>query len=755
MCCLPRAVSAGDGHVGGVDDDALGRVVQVTNPLGGITLTTYDPAGNVATTTVESGSSSAPNIVTTYSYDADNRVDKTVVGSGSGAATTLQYYDPNGNVFCSVSANAYAQGSSAYQCPNWQTSWIAAPPKPTSLYSTSPTSSQANNVTTAFYDADGDELQTTNPDLGTSISAYDADGRTYCTSDAVNVAAWLTAHSSSTYPYLCPTSPPTTPPTGSPGYTATIYDAAGLTTSVTDALANTTTYGYDSAGLQSSVTDPDSSATDYCYYYQSGSGQCAASAPSGGGSGDDLYKQTLENGKTTTYTYYADDERDTTNTAAGTTTDTYDDLGDLTAETYSSTASGYSTPSNLSYTYYVDGSRETMTDATGTTTYTPDANGDVTQQAFSAGSGTGLSSKTIGYSYFTTGALASVEYPSYTGHSSPSVSYTYDALGNMASETDWLGYEVTFADDGDGNLTAQDNNVSSGHTSGTSSTAFSYDNADLNTAATSTLTECGGSETLTQSFSGSSGSRNADGQVSEDSEAYTGSCSGMPSYERNYSYDLDGRVVYQGSVAQGSSADNFTYDAAGFPTEISSHDSAGNFDTYTQVANSTEGVTSQTPVSGSGGSTTDYTYDTLGDLATAVVGSATTTYSYNQLGEMTTDAAGLTSSYQYTGDGLEAATTYDVPSWASATSVDGTNSLNAVSCRVVVVLRRRRLRRQRCHVQRQHLVERDQHRRDQGAGRHLLSDRLVLRRGRRRRQRRHLQRLQLVVGDKHRRNQGA
>ena len=260
------------------------------------------------------------------------------------------------------------------------------------------------------------------------------------------------------------------------------------------------------------------------------------------------------------------------------------------------------------------------------------------------------------------------------------MSYTYDALGNMASETDWLGYEVAFADDGDGNLTAQDNDVSSGHTSGTSSTAFSYDNADFNTAATSTLAECGGSETLTQSFSGSSGSRNADGQVSEDSEAYTGSCSGMPSYERNYSYDLDGRVVYQGSVAQGSSADNFTYDAAGFPTEISSHDSAGNFDTYTQVANSTEGVTSQTPVSGSGGSTTDYTYDTLGDLATAVVGSATTTYSYNQLGEMTTDAAGLTSTYQYTGDGLEAATTYDVPSWASATSVDGTNSLNAVSC---------------------------------------------------------------------------
>jgi YD repeat-containing protein len=64
--------------------DANGRVVQVTNPLGGITLTSYDPAGNVSQTTGESNNStSAPNIVTTNSYDADSRVTSTTVGSGS------------------------------------------------------------------------------------------------------------------------------------------------------------------------------------------------------------------------------------------------------------------------------------------------------------------------------------------------------------------------------------------------------------------------------------------------------------------------------------------------------------------------------------------------------------------------------------------------------------------------------------------------------------------------------------------------
>ena len=242
--------------------NANGEVAQVTNPLGGITLTTYDQAGNLDTTTVESNNSTSdPNLVTTNSYNADNELDETVVGSGSSTATTLRYYDPNGNVFCSVSANGYKSGS--YQCPTWQTGWITAPPSPTALYSSTPTSSQANNATTAFYNADGDEVQTSNPDVQTSISAFDADGRTYCTSDPVNVAAWLTAHSSSTYPYLCPSTPPTTAPWDGedPGYSTTIYDAAGLSLSVTDQIGETTSYGYDSAGLKASVTDPNGSVT--------------------------------------------------------------------------------------------------------------------------------------------------------------------------------------------------------------------------------------------------------------------------------------------------------------------------------------------------------------------------------------------------------------------------------------------------------------------------------------------------------------
>ena len=336
-----------------------------------------------------------------------------------------------------------------------------------------------------------------------------------------------------------------------------------------------------------------------------------------------------------------------TTNPAGTAADAYDAAGDLTSVTYGSVASGYSTPPNVSYTYNPDQTRATMTDGTGTTTYSYDGMGDLTSQAFSAASGSGLANETTSYGYFTTGVLASVTYPSYRGYSSPEVSYDYDATGAMASETDWLGNTVSFAHDQSGNETSQDNDVSTSSPNGTSSTSWAYDPAGYNTSASSTLAQtCGSSETLTQSFSG----RNPDGQLTSDAESYTGSCSGQGSYERAYSYDIAGRVVYQGGSAQGSSPDNFAYDYSGDPTTLSAHDAYGNFDTYTQAFDSAGEVTSQTPVSGSSGSASSYTYDTLGDLrSTTGGGGLGAAYGYNSLGEMTsTSGSGATSTVTLT-----------------------------------------------------------------------------------------------------------
>ena len=639
--------------------DTFGRPVQVTDPLGGITLTTYDADNNVTETTTESNNSTAdPNVVTMYTYDADDRVVSTTVDpGGSLAATTSQAYDPNGNVYCSASADAFA---SDYQCPAWQPGWAAEPPSPSSLYSTAPYAAQANNTITSFYNADGEQLQTTNPDIDMTISALDGDGRTYCTSDPTNVSAWLTAHSSGTYPYLCPSSPPSSPPAGgsNPGYVTTIYDAAGNQLSTTDQVGDTTSYTYGPGGQVLTTTDPRGKVTTNCYYYQDGGGQCAAAAPSGGGSGADLFSTTTPttsadpSGETTTFTYYPGDEADVTTNPAGTTTDAYDAAGDLTSVSYSSVAAGYATPVNVSYTYNPDQSRATMSDATGTTSYSYDAMGDLKSAALVAGTGSGLSNETTSYGYFSTGVAASVTYPSYGSYSSPEVSYDYDATGAMASETDWLGNTVSFAHDQTGNQTGQDNDVSTSNPSGTSSTSWAYDDAGYNTSATSTLAQtCGGAEALTQSFSPGTGSRNPDGQVTQDEESYTSSCSGQGSYQRDYSYDLAGRVVYEGASAQGGNANNFGYDASGDPTTFSAHDSSGNFDTYTEAFDNAGELTSQAPVSGSSGTTSNYTFDTLGDQtsASAATGSGTS-YGYNSLGEMTSTSGGTSASTLVPGD---------------------------------------------------------------------------------------------------------
>lgn len=651
--------------------DANRRPIQVTNPLGGITTTAYDQAGNAIQTTVESGSSSAPAIVTNTSYDADNRaVSTTVDPGGAMAATTNRSFDPDGNVYCSVSANAVEAGATAYQCPPWQAGWIAAPPNPTSLYSSTPTANQANNVTTTFYNADGQEEQTTNPVGDTSISVADGNGRTYCSSDPTNVASYLSAHPSASWPYLCPTTAPTSPPAqgSDPGYLTTLYDPAGRTISSTDQLGDTTSHTYAPGGQVLTTTDPNSHTTTNCYYYQDASGQCAANAPTDGGSGDYLYSATTPatspdpSGETTTTTYTPGGKPDATTSPAGTATSAYDANGDLTSVTYTNTANGYTTPANLAYTYNLDGSRNSMTDASGTTTYSYNANGNITSQALTASSG--LSNTTITYSYNPSGALAAITYPSYGNYTNPTVSYTYDPTGAMASETTWLGDQVTFTHDADGNPTSQANAVSTTNPNGTSATNFTYNSASQNTQTTTTLNQtCSGNpETLTQAFAGSGGARNSDGQLTQFTASYNGSCSGQTGTDRYYSYDEAGRVTYQGTNAQGTTANNFSYDPAGNPASLSAHDTSGSFNTYNQTFDNTGEITGQTPASGSQGSSSSYTYDTLGDQTSVTTGTTTQTFGYNSAGQMATYSnPTATQNYTYNGNGLEAASTGTSP----------------------------------------------------------------------------------------------
>jgi RHS repeat-associated protein len=518
----------------------------------------------------------------------------------------------------------------------------------------------------------------------------DPDGRTYCTADPTNVASWLSANPTGSFPYLCPSTPPTSVPTTATatatatGHMTTIFDPAGRTLSKTDQMGDTTSYTYDRTGHTLTTTDPRGQVTTNCYYWESGSGQCAAGAPSGGGSLDDLYSTTTPStatdgsGETTTYSYYPGDEIHTSTTPAGTTTESYDADGNLVTKAPSNGHLEYTVAPTVSYTYNSDGSRASMTDGTGTTDYSYDAAGDQTEQQFTA-SGPGLVSTTVQDGYYSTGVLESVTYPPTSGSSDPTVNYTYDATGAMVSETDWLGNEVTFGHDQDGNETAQNNAVTDTNTSGTSSTAFSYDSADEPTSATSSVT-CGtGSGSLTQSFLGSAGSRNPDGQLTEETDSFGGSCTGASTTDY-YGYDPAGRVDYQGTSAETSpSQNNFAYDASGDPTTISTTGTSGSLTKYTQTFDNAGELETQAPAGGGTGVT--YDYDTLGDQYEIQGASTTVNYGYDQLGEMVSYAQNYqsdnndTTNYQYDGDGLEAASTV-----FKNTAADPGQSVTAISC---------------------------------------------------------------------------
>jgi RHS repeat-associated protein len=459
--------------------DADGRVVQETNPLGGITLTAFDGAGNPTQSTIESNDSvNAPNVVTNTTYDPDNRVIATTVNQSANdtqTATTNKSYDPNGNVYCSASPNVSTPGSPNYTCPAWQPPWISTIPTAASLYTGSP--ALAKNVTLSFSDSAGRLRQSTNPDGAASLTSYDRDGRSTCSIDPTNAASGA----------ACPLTPLTTPPTTATGYTTTIYDWAGLTLSTTDQLANTTILAYDGAGSKSSSTDPNGKVTRYCSYGDTTT--CATAAPIGGGSGSMLYSTTTPAtsadpaGMTTTDTYWPGGSPETVTTPAGTTTTTPDAAGDPLSSAYVA-AGGYVPPPNVINLHYPDRSKAITWDGTGTTTYLYDDAGDVTSKALVARSGSGLSNQTIGYHYFTTTTLAGVVYPGYAGVTNPTATYTYNPNSQMSSVTDWQGNRVIFAHDQDGNLTWQGNESSSNAPYGTSGTLTTYDPADLSSQAT-------------------------------------------------------------------------------------------------------------------------------------------------------------------------------------------------------------------------------------------------------------------------------
>ena len=586
-----------------------GKLEQETNPAGGITTYTYDAGGNVASKSVEGDTGTGdPTQTTSYTYDGDNMVLTTTVGTSS-TITTKNFYDPNGNVYCSVSGVAYATGlynsstnTGGYQCPTWKNDWIAlgSDITPATVYSNTPTSNQAKGVTTSFYDADTHLVQQTTADQSTSATLFDGNGASLCTSDPNNTSLYLTAHSSTPYPYGCSSSAGT-------GFATSSYDAAGHMTSSTDANGNTTTTTYDPDGNTLVVTVPGSAVTSNCYYYETSG--CAASAPSSGGSASMLYwttsppTQADSGGLITKYTYKPGGITATKTTPADVATNVYNADGTVASTTYSSVASGYTTPTNLSYTYYTDGSRDTVVDSSGETIYGYNASGQEDLSWFIPTTGT---DQVVEYTYYPNGEGKTIQYPATASVSAPTVTYAYNFAGQEISMTDWNSKTTTFTPDANGNTTST---VFPNST--TSASTFNADSAV--TAISAAPTGTPGSPFASQSYT-----RDANQQVSGETDAFS-SPANSSSISPSYGYDGGNRLTSVNGTT-------VAYNSAG--------------DATTQVGGISQSYDSSGELTSTGGAAAAaYTYNTNGGRTVLTpTGGATSTYGYNASNQMVSTA---------------------------------------------------------------------------------------------------------------------
>ncbi len=221
--------------------DALDRKIDVVRKVGSVadtivagtdavTVTTYDPVGNLLTLTEPDGNT------TTLTYDADNRLVKRVNAAGD---TTAIAYDGFGNVISTTAPNLNVI-TNTYDALNRVTK----------------VSDSVGLVATYTYDAVNNRLTYGDGNSNITSYAYDADNRLVTTTDP------LTKSTTTVYD-----------PVGNQlqitdrngNNTTWSYDAANRRITKTDALGNVTQSQYDPVGNVTKLTDANSHATQYAF----------------------------------------------------------------------------------------------------------------------------------------------------------------------------------------------------------------------------------------------------------------------------------------------------------------------------------------------------------------------------------------------------------------------------------------------------------------------------------------------------------
>ena len=596
--------------------DTFGDATAHVDGNGDTTTYTFDRAGRITKTTAPAytppGGGTAITPVTTYAYDDADNITSITDPAGN---TTSYTYDAFGNPLTRTDPQLTTQ--------------------------TSP------GVWTYTYDADSEQLSVTDPTGAQTQATYDDLGRQATTTDVVRGSS------------------------GTEYYTTTSqYDGAGNLLTQTSPLGVVTSYTYDAAAEPTSRADTlgNTSHTTYDLF------------------GNPL-KQTLPTGEGISYTY----------DAAGNAT-VYNELD----------RSGNVSHSR-SYTYDLAGNPTTATDARNhTTTFTYNAINELTKQIEPVDSSTTITTN-FGYdangnrtritdgrgnrtwtTYNTWNLPESVVEPATTATpSTADRTYTasYNALAKIATVSEPGGVTQTNTYDELGDLTQQ---TGTGADATTGDRQFAYDLAGRRLAAATpageddfTYDDRGLLLSATGASGNSSFSYNADGAMTARTDA-----SGTTAY----GYDTDGRLATAADPITGrtdtygydtdSHLGTITYGASG-PVRTLTWGQAGNLqsDTITNPTGQTIASTSyvynpehqiqtKTTTDYAGAGTTTYAYDWAGRLKSQTAGTTTTNYTFDASGNLTSDgthtftyderdhlATDGTSTYTYTPRGTLASKT--------------------------------------------------------------------------------------------------
>jgi RHS repeat-associated protein len=380
--------------------DAQERPIKTTNPLGHTTKTTYNPDGQIATSTEGNGNT------TTYAYNADNQPVKVSEADG---ATRETEYDAAGQVVAQINGdhdkttyvrNALEQVTEVIDPLGRRT--MKTYDLDGDLASVTDPEGQ---VTRYGYDADRRETKVTYSDAKTAPVEYeyDADGNrtkmvdgsgttTYVHDQLDRLTESVDGHGERTaYEYdLDDQQTKITYPNGQA--VTRSFDADGRLASTTDWMGGTTTFSYNADSDQTATVFPHASGDDDAYTYNDA---------------DELTKTLVKQGKKTLaqLTYTRAKNGDVTKTAtkdlpgeaktsyvydagnrltkAGTTAYEYDAADNptkigTTTNTFDAANELTSTSAGETYTYNEEGERTKATPASGpATAYTYDQAGDL------------------------------------------------------------------------------------------------------------------------------------------------------------------------------------------------------------------------------------------------------------------------------------------------------------------------------------------------------------------------------------------